>query len=416
MRRPDKVFRASGFTALVAVSSIAFVACSSSSASRTTSSPTLPSGVVGPAHLITGCPNGARQVTPADDVASQVASQAAGTQFCFTAGTYQRLSVVPQAGDGFFGMPGAVIDGMGSTTPAFKATAADVTIMGLTIRGYSLAAQTAAIDGRSPKEAPSGGTGWHVAGNLVTQITGGRGITAADGWVVSQNIITNNGELGLSGNGQNVRVENNEIAANNQGHYDKHWEGGGVKFVAATNLMMRGNYVHDNLGVALWCDIGCDNVTFDNNTVVGNLGAGVFFEISHTATITNNKIMNNGEKSEGWLWDGGIQVAASDNVTISGNTVQNDANGISLIQQRRGSGQFGQHLVANITVSGNMVSGSGRTGLVVDDGDSGVFSRGIHFSNNTYHLAEGFAWSGSWVDWSGWNAAGQDQAGSWSAT
>src|SRR5207253_7767374 len=107
-------------------------------------------------------------------------------------------------------------------------------------------------------------------------------------------------------------------------------------------------------------DINSVNVTYDGNTVTNNWGAHIFHEISYSATITNNVITGNGlGEHNGWLWDAGIQIAASGGTgtVVSGNTVSGNYNGISLLQQNRGSGSNGPYLVQNVSVLNNKVGG-----------------------------------------------------------
>ena len=51
-----------------------------------------------------------------------------------------------------------------------------------------------------------------------------------------------------------------------------------------------------------------------------NYNEGVFYEISDTATITNNKLAHNGQASP-WLFGGGIVMSSSADVEVSGNIV-----------------------------------------------------------------------------------------------
>ena len=104
------------------------------------------------------------------------------------------------------------------------------------------------------------------------------------------------------------------------------------------NLIVRGNFVHDNNGPGLWTDIDNINTLYENNIVEGNSGAGIFHEISYSATIRNNQVRGNGFRNRGWLWEGGIMVAGSQGVEIYGNILEDNYNGITLIQQDRGSG------------------------------------------------------------------------------
>jgi parallel beta-helix repeat protein len=174
----------------------------------------------------------------------------------------------------------------------------------------------------------------------------------------------------------------------------------------------------------LWTDT--DNVftTYDGNTVTNNWGAGIFHETSYSATIVNNHVSGNGfGDSNGWLWDAGIQISSSGGqgaatpIAIYGNTVTNNYNGISLLQQNRGSGAMGAYLVQNVNVHDNTVTMSrGGTGVVEDNGDAAIWTRNNTFAHDSYHVngsgGRWFAWAGDSVVWSAWRALGLDVSGS----
>ena len=67
----------------------------------------------------------------------------------------------------------------------------------------------------------------------------------------------------------------------------------------------------------------------------GQLGEGIFYEISQDATIRNNALYRNGFAASGWYWDGGITVASSSNVEVYGNRLSGNYNGITGTQQDR---------------------------------------------------------------------------------
>ena len=55
--------------------------------------------------------------------------------------------------------------------------------------------------------------------------------------------------MGLGGSGDNILVQGNEIAKNGfWSGIDVLWEAGGFKFAYTDNLIVRGNYSHDNNG------------------------------------------------------------------------------------------------------------------------------------------------------------------------
>jgi parallel beta-helix repeat protein len=364
-----------------------------------------------------GCPGGAVAVPVGSQLGPMVSSAPPGTAFCLAGGVHVGDVVTPKDGDGFYGASGAVMDGAGTGQPAFTGNAANVVVSGLEIRNYQVPAQEGAVNGQvtTMYQAPS--SGWQVVGNYVHD-NGGTGIRIGNGMLVRGNIVIRNGQLGVGGVGNNVTVDRNEIAFNNTQNYNQGWEAGGAKFMMSQNLVVTGNYVHDNIGHALWIDIDTYNTLFDGNRVDHNVASGIFLEISHVAVVRNNTVTNNGSPSAGWLWDAGIQVAATDNVQVYNNTLSGNANGISGLQQNRGSGIYGQHLVANLDVHDNTLTASGRSGLVEDNGDTATFTRNNRFDRNTYSGygsgATAFAdWNG-YVTYGAWTGYGQDVHGSFS--
>jgi len=153
---------------------------------------------------------------------------------------------------------------------------------------------------------------------------------------------------------------------------------------------------------------------YEDNLVEDNHWAGIFHEISYTAVIRNNTIRRNGFLDpRGWYWRAGILIAASSDVEISGNTVDDNANGIIAIQQDRGSGALGPRLVKNLWVHDNRVlMRTGQTGVVTDTGDVAVFTtRGNRFDRNSYYLGQNtryFVWLKDDRTVAEWQAFGQD--------
>lgn len=58
----------------------------------------------------------------------------------------------------------------------------------------------------------------------------------------------------------------------------------------------------------------------------------------------------------------------------------------------------------------NEISGDGASGLVQDDGDTGVFDR-VSFQDNVYTGPHEWNWDDDIVDWAAWQAAGNDVDG-----
>jgi parallel beta-helix repeat protein len=289
----------------------------------------------------------------------------------------------------------------------------DVTITGLVIEKYASPAQVGAIDTRHDPSGNTNGSKWLIANNEVRN-NHGVGIKSTNGSRVVGNYVHHNGQLGLGGDGPGMLIENNEISYNNAAGYAYGWEGGGTKWSKSSDLVVRNNYSHHNVGPGLWTDIDNIRTLYEGNRVTDNVGIGIFHEISYEAIIRNNYIEGNGFGHPAWLWGAGIVVAASPDVEIHGNDVINNADGIAGIQQDRSDApsSYGPQIVANMYVHDNRITMSeGQTGLVQDIGDNSVFSsRNNRFVDNTYTISGNgrfFEWNNGSRTLPEWNALGQ---------
>ena len=283
---------------------------------------------------------------------------------------------------------------------AFEGGASNVTVKDLTIEKYSTPIQQAAIQG---------GEGW-VAENNEVRWNFGVGIATGSNGRIVGNLVHDNGELGLGGDGANILVQGNEIAHN--GYFsgiDVFWEGGGAKFAASTNLTVKDNYSHDNKGFGLWTDIGVYGAIYEGNLVTRNTGGGINHEISYDGVIRDNVLIGNGFADQGggsagnpnWLWGAQIMLQNSQNVEVTGNFVDstNAGNGIAIVQQDRGSGSRGAHTATNNNIHDNTVvqgSGNGRSGGIADFDESGLLNGGNQWAANTYFVGTDteFWWGG----------------------
>ena len=345
---------------------------------------------------------------PGVDAQAVVNAHPEGATFVLAAGVHWGFSVKPRSGQTFMAEPGAVLDGQGRVGSAFYAFAhpADtppnqVSIVGaaksqrLVVRNYSTAPQNQVgaihcqVDTRpSLGLADSWRVQWvELAANWST------GLRTCNRMVVRENYIHHNGQLGMGGLGEGVVVVGNEIAFNKtRPEVDPEWEGGGAKWTRTYGLVVRDNYVHDNYGPGLWTDTDNLNTTYEANLVANNEREGIYHEISGAAVIRANTLVGNGRAHNVWLWGAGIVVAGSDHVEVVGNVLRDNVNGISGIQQARGSGRYGPHLVSHLWVHDNSIDRSGGSGVVQDNGDQGVWSRSNRFENNTYTNGSWFIW------------------------
>lgn len=283
--------------------------------------------------------------------------------------------------------------------------AADVAVRNLVIEKFGSQAQDGAVDSRDA-------SGWIVE-NCTVRLNHGAGIYTADGSRVRGNQVVRNGQLGIAGRGDDVIVEDNEIAHNNWAGFSHGWEAGGTKWVKTDGLVVRGNWSHDNHGPGLWTDEGNIRTAYVDNIVEDNYSSGIFHEISYDAVIRDNEVRRNGAGHAEWGYGAGIQISASSNVTVTNNVVEDNARGITLIMQERGDGPHGPREVAGVTVSENTIGpGNGPTGLFSDVGDDAYFAeKGNRFVGNTYRGDVTFEWMDGQVSAEQWREYGNDTDG-----
>jgi hypothetical protein len=341
-------------------------------------------------------------------VASIVAGAATGTTFWFTAGTYTGLQIVPKANQVFLGASGAVLAGNGKVF-AFRSSAAGVTISGLTLQGYEPASKNGVIDGAD------GAANWTVSNNVIAN-NGEVGIRLGTGFKVIGNYIHHNGRYGIMGSGTNVLIEDNEIAYN-ANEYGATGDSSGTKFVHTVNLVLRGNYAHNNWGNGLWVDINNLNALIENNTSVANSRNGIFLEISCGGIIRNNYLEGNGtdEQYPNWMGDAtGIQVSMTPDVQVYGNTLVNNAKGIGAIHwdhQNVGAVTKCEPELRNLRVYSNSITQNGSAAAGIDAGIDQTLVYGAwdnQFYSNTYSLTGGaqFRYEGNWISHQQWLDAG----------
>lgn len=309
--------------------------------------------------------------------------------------------------------PGGRLMELGVLPHAFHGPAADVLIEGLTVRQYAPGAQYGAIEGNS-------GRRWRLV-DVTAEWNHGRGISMSTEGAVEGGRFVDNGQLGIGGPGQDILIEGAEIARNNYADYNRLWEAGGLKITDSERVTFRGNHVHHNYGTGVWFDWDVRGVVIEDNLVELNQTMGVQMEASRDNIIRNNVVARNDTSGydEAW-WGAEILVQNSAGILVQDNIVVVEHNtGIMLIQQDRGSGDFGEHLARDNVVTGNTII------LLEPDLPSGLWAdykpdaaSGNRFDANRYIVPAGAedapVWEvpGGFLTWSelasaGWEAAGE---------
>jgi hypothetical protein len=352
-----------------------------------------------------------------EDISARVNHAPSGTQFLLKAGRYRRQTITPKDGMSFVGERGAILDGEGVTAYAFETlhtAPRGVTIKSLTIERYAPPAQHGAIQGDNGRD-------WVIEENDIRD-NGQIGLRTGARFVVRRNRVYRNGVIGISGHrADGALTEENEVFENGHaaGQEDRATaEASGIKFLRTHNLIIRGNHVFRNLGKGVWSDTNYPTVVIEHNTISDNSSSGIWHEAGYAAVIRYNTVERNGGITPGhWLTRAGIQVTNASDVQIDRNTVTNNANGIGVMQTGGyPDGPYGPLRVENVHVTNNTVTMTiGRTGLAQNVGDRRVFTEWHNrFENTTYHLGSNrayFVWDARVLDERGWQAAGNDRNG-----
>jgi hypothetical protein len=367
------------------------------------SAPSLIPPTVGPeAWDRSDIPPDAVRIEVGDNAQRLVDANPPGTAFLFASGVHSDVSIRrPKDGNRFYGEVGAILDGRGEVRFAIVAyddgVVSDVVIRGLVVENYAPPTQLAALGGLR-------GVGWSIDFNEVRE-SAAAGIQLGDWSSARQNYVHHNRQIGMKTGSLNegVVISANEVSFNNyEDEYEYAFEAGGMKIVNSVDVTIEANYVHNNHGPGIWTDINNVGARILRNIARDNYGPGIFHEISYSALISENVVTGNGFE----FYTGGILVASSSGVEISGNAVLDNDGGIVAIQEDRGGGRLGDYLLDTLVVRRNLVAYSeGFTGVRDQVGDGEIFRRSIAFSANTYmvsSVSKPFAWGGSYISHTEW--------------
>jgi parallel beta-helix repeat protein len=348
-------------------------------------------------------------LSPGSSLQTIINSYPSNTTFCLASGTYSIATPInPKAGDRFIAVTPrqVILTGNNVTSMAFNGQGVyGVEVQGLVITRFAPLAQ----GGMAALKASNG---WRIINNDISYNVNTGLYHEADS-IVRGNFIHHNSRMGLGGyRASNSIIENNEVAFNG---FAGGPDNGGSKWVGAINLTVRNNYFHDNYNNALWIDGDNLNVTIESNTVVNNQHEGIQYEVSCAGVIRNNRVQGNG--------GAGVEVTASQNVEVLGNTLLGNGKGVTIWHQDRGSGGNCPWALKNVRIHDNAISAStGYTGLTkynVSDGDT-IFDPSdgrVKFYGNTYYLsgiAKYFHWANNLRSIAEWKGYGQDVNGTFS--
>lgn len=257
---------------------------------------------------------------------------------------------------------------------AFGGDATDATIEGLIIEMYASPAQRGAINA---------GSGWTIVGNEIRH-NHGAGLYPGSDSLVTDNYFHHNGQIAIDGGGVDSVYERNEIAFNNLGDFSFEWGAGGVKFVHTSNLVLRDNFVHHNLGPGLWIDGYNVETLFQGNRVVENLDAGIKIEISGSATVRDNLVVGNGFGNSSPPRGAGILIRESGPVEVFGNQLRANKDALVLHHDDGRENDTGNHLHGVLVHDNEITLDGGVVGYFGDIPFDAFETADLVFEDNRY--------------------------------
>ncbi len=346
-------------------------------------------------------PSGFDAAVPAGWSIQAVAnSQPNGARIYLEPGLHLRQTVVPRSGQDFVGAAGTILDGQDQGTDAFAGGVSGVSISNVEIRNYDVAFD---VDGNN----------WSISDVFVRDVETGVDATG-DNVSVSDSTFT---DLELSGiradGGSGFSVSDVTVERANQRQATLY--GAGIVMNATSGASVDNATVRDVYGFGIWFNDGAADTSVTNSTVESSAMDGIRHDHAYGSTISGNTTRGNGhDPSVSWMIGAGILVRGP-GATITGNTVENNFSGITIIDHTGSvpTGPQGSYLPVDITVHDNTVVESGLVGAY-SKGDPAVFSTGDWDGNDYVYtdISENFfRWDFTSYTWSSWQGAGQDTNG-----
>jgi hypothetical protein len=199
----------------------------------------------------------------------------------------------------------------------------------------------AVLDGEGPLDRYDGINFFGIEGQRISNLHYEKlevkdfeiGLRPGPGALVINNYAHHNARTGVGcGDCDGHQLIGNELAYN--GSAEHLGSGASGYKTVSNNLIVRGNYAHDNVGNGLWFDLDALSVLVEGNVAERNVRKGIFYEVSGGAAVIRNNLVrfNNcavviagcTPQSAG-APGGGIATNSSKNVEIYGNVLEGNA-------------------------------------------------------------------------------------------
>ena len=253
----------------------------------------------------------------------------------------------------------------------------NVTIDNVDMRHAANSGRTGALLNRPYQTAwTDAGSNWTVQNSTLAHAHGA--IISLKGGGTGHHILNNRilfgGQIGVHGAASGSIISGNEIAHNNTERFCPNaicgiGETGGIKITNASNVIVDGNYIHDNFGHGIHFDVDTHDNTITNNRIYGNARMGIQYEVSSDALIAHNRIIGNGYDVYESVQNPSINVLSSSNVEVADNIVSGGSSGINVVAYYR---EGFDSTVSGVYVHDNAIIRNRGPALTWSDGNRSI--------------------------------------------
>jgi parallel beta-helix repeat protein len=238
---------------------------------------------------------------------------------------------------------------------------------GSVVRGIGIAQYGSNQDySHNPAAVIVTGSNITLEANTIIQSAGSNIAAYGASMVLRNNYVSQSGFNGVVGNNSdNILVEGNTFSYANLENFllgGSASGAAGVKLCSAHGLMIRDNVFDHNTGAGLWLDVSDYNATIIRNLASNNVRNGIFFEISGTAVIASNVLIDNQLH--------GVKISGSTNVRIFNNTFVHNESELGIYEDPRHNTNSSDLALgitwdtANVAVENNLFSNATGANLV----------------------------------------------------
>ena len=238
------------------------------------------------------------------------------------------------------------------TRRAFQGAVQNITIKRVEVRHF-------AANGQGLSTIQPEGTGW-VIDSVYSHRNYGTGVRVqASNTLVRGGRFSNNGQYGVNGgnNGIGFTITGVRCDSNATAGWTRGFGSGCSKFFNTDGVTLEYSKADHNLGNGWWFDINNENTIIRTDSAINNYGTGFFYEISYGPVLAESLYSagNGTVPTDNFQNGSAFLCSASAGCEVRFSEFLNNEHGPMTLQQDRGSGPLGAHIVENAYFHDNVI-------------------------------------------------------------